>query len=60
MQFEIELYVSEKTREEMCFICASDGASGAEYPVNNIREVADAVAFYLENYYPECMEVSDK
>lgn len=55
MQFEIETYISEKTGKPMCFICASDGATGAEYPAENIEQIARAVALYLEDYYPDCI-----
>lgn len=55
MIFEIETYISDKTNKPMCFICSRDGASGAEYPAENIEQIARALALYLENYYPNCI-----
>ena len=43
MEFEFEIYVSDKTNKKMIFIAAKDGASGAEYPYETIEDIGEAV-----------------
>lgn len=52
MEFTVELFVSEKTGAKMIFI-AAEGASGAEYPYETAKDIGNAIASYLSNYYPE-------
>ena len=35
---------------------AEESSSGANYDFNNIKELAEKVQFYLENYYREAIE----
>ena len=58
MEFEIELFVSEKTGEKMVYISACDGASGAEYPYKTAEDIGNAVATYLDTYYSEAVKTA--
>ena len=51
MEFELETYVSE-TGEKMVWINGEKG-SGAEYPYHDSKELGEAIAFYIDTYYPE-------
>ena len=50
MEFEFELFISDKTDEKMVFISAGDGASGAEYPYETAEDIGKAITTYLSNY----------
>lgn len=56
MEFEFEIYVSDKTNKKMIFITAKDGASGAEYPYETTEDIGEAVINYLNNYYPDIVD----
>ena len=52
MELTIEIY-TDKTGTKKVYIAANDGASGAEYPYNDAKDIGRTVASYLENYYPD-------
>ena len=58
MEFEFELFISDKTGEKMVFVSAGDGASGAEYPYETAEDIGKAITTYLSNYYPEVVKTA--
>lgn len=59
MNFEFEIYVSEKTGKKMVYV-SCDGSSGAEYSYETPEDIGNAIAFYLNTYYPEVRELVER
>ena len=55
MEDEINITVQIFPKEKEIYI-AEESASGASYDFNNIKDLAEKVQFYLENYYREAIE----
>lgn len=58
MEFEFELFISDKTDEKMVYVSAGDGASGAEYPYETAEDIGKAITTYLSDYYPEAVKTA--
>lgn len=59
MNFEFEIYVSEKTGKKMVYV-SCDESSGAEYSYETPEDIGKAIAFYLNTYYPEVVETAGR
>ena len=55
MEDEIKISLEIFPKEKEVYI-AEESSSGANYDFNNIKELAEKVQFYLENYYREAIE----
>ncbi len=52
--FNFEIYTNEAGKKYIWI--GGENGTGAEYPVNNFKEIGEAIAFYLENYYPNLIK----
>lgn len=51
LNITIQIFPKEKE-----IYIAKESSSGASYEFNNIKDLAEKVQFYLENYYREAIE----
>ncbi len=57
MEDELNITVQIFPKEKVIYI-AEESSSGASYEFNDIKELAEKIHFYLDNYYKEEIEGS--
>lgn len=55
MEEEINITVQIYPKEKVVYI-SEESSSGAKYEFQNIKDLAENIQFYLENYYEEQIE----
>ena len=55
MEDELDITIQIFPKEKEIYI-AEESSSGASYEFNNIKDLAEKIQFYLENYYREAIE----
>ena len=50
MIFTVDTY--KENGKKYVYVSADDGASGGKYAYNTKNELGEAVAFYIDTYYP--------
>lgn len=55
MEDEIKIIIGIYPKEKMVYI-AEESSSGASYNFTNIKDLANKIQFYLDNYYKEAIE----